>query len=88
MIKSKSADGILLDYVLELNTKGYWITSKPNLILNGVDIMVQKHNLICQQSIPFAILNEVNIDKEDIVRTIIEELVYKVDGRRNDDGAC
>lgn len=86
MNKNKRADGILLDYVLESNTKGYWITSKPNPILNGVDIMVRKHNLTYQQSIPFDILNKVNIAKEDLIRTIIEELVCKIDERRNDDG--
>lgn len=66
MNKNKRADGILLDYVLGLNMKGYWITSKPNPFLNGVDIMVRKHNLTYQQSIPFDILNKVNIAKEDM----------------------
>lgn len=70
---------MLLDYILELNKKGYRVTSQLNPIFCGIDIDVQKDNFISRQTINFDTLDEVDMDKEDIIKIIIEELARKVD---------
>lgn len=76
---------MLLDYILELNKKGYCVSSKPNSIFHGIDITVNKYDLFSRQSIPFDTFDEVNLDKEDMLKIIIEDLVRKIDERSKND---
>lgn len=72
---------MLLDYILELSKNGYWITFKENPFFSaGIDIMVQKYDFISKQTIPIDLLNKVNVNKEDMIKTIIEQMVYKFNG--------
>lgn len=75
---------MLIDYILDLNKKGYRVTLGPNPIFNGIDVTANKYDLFSQQTIPFDTLDEVNLDKEDMLKIIIENLVHKIDERRND----